>query len=207
MGEIIRERAETSRRRAPEEIAFVEAERRSLATTGRAGLSNIAQGRIPREYPVGGGRAKKLDARDETGTSTSGASELQQKSYHPLAGSKPHCVTYWGKGREKSAEGKLTKQPEAAGTRIDDGETAESTEFEEDIGGGPRIIAHGGKSRGMPAGNIRQFRRYDKSDGTSRPDENIGMFKAFGLAGEGGAREERRWEIEKRYARRGYTRI
>jgi len=199
MGEIIRERtsmgAETSRRRAPEEITFVEAQRRPLATTGGAGLNNIAQARIPRGYPIRGGRAKKLDARDETGTtSTSGTSEL-----YSLAGSKPHGVTYWGKGPEKSTEGKLTKQPEAAGTRIDDGETAESTEFEENVGaarGGPRIIAHGGKSTGMPAGNIQQFRRYDKSDGISmpfsRPDENIGMFKAFGLAGEGGAREERR---------------
>jgi len=191
-------RTETSQGRAPEEIAF-EARRRPLATTGEAGLNNIARGSIPR------GRARKLDARQETGAS--GVSRLQYRSYHRLAGSKTHGVTYRAKGHEKSAEGKLTRQPEAAGTRIDDGETAESTEFEEDVGAaraGSRIIAHGGQSRGMPAGNTRRFGRYDKSDGISRPDDNIGMFKAFGLAEK---ERRRKGRIERRYARRGYTRI
>ncbi|RLU18385.1 hypothetical protein DMN91_008742 [Ooceraea biroi] len=194
---------ETNQREVLEKIASRDGQRKLLAETGGAvaELNNIAQEEILRKYFVRGEQSKKLDVRGKAETSTSRVNDKPQL-YYPLAGSELHSGTYRAKRCEKSAEEKLTKQPEATETRIDDREAVKSTEFEEGVGtiqGDSQIIAHGRKPTEMSTGNIRKFKRYDKSDKILHSDQNAEMFKASDLEEKGGKRRERK---RKRWVKR-----
>lgn len=194
---------EINRRKIPEKIAFVDGQRRSLAETSGAivDLNNIAQERCLRKYTVRDEQRKKLVAREKAEMSTSKANDKLQL-YHPLCGSELCNVTYRAGRCEKSAGEKLTKQPEAPETRIDDREAAEPAECERGVGTAQRdsqIIARGEKSTATYTGNTQKFKRYDRSDKIS--DENIETLKAPDLEGRG--EKDRRW-IWKRWTKRRY---
>lgn len=196
----------TNRRDALDEITFGDGQRRLLAETDGAvaKLNNIAQEKILRKYSVRGEQPEELETRRKAKTPTSRANDKPQL-YHPLASSELHGVTYQARRYEKSAEEKLTKQPEAAEARIDDREAVECAEFEEGVGttqGDSQIIVHRGKSTEIPAGNTRKFERYDKSDKASHCDRNVGMFTASDLERKREKTEgkRRKW-IKKRYVK------
>lgn len=186
MGETIAKgpstKIETNQQNVSENITFVEKERKLLAKTGGAvaKLRDIAREKILRKYSVGEEEPKILETKEKAETSTSRAND-KSHLYHSLAGSELYDVTSRAGRCEKSAVEKLTKQPEAAETRIDDGEAVESTEFEETVGTmqeDSRIIEHKEKSVEMAARSTRKFKKCDKNNKISYRGENIKMPKA-----------------------------
>lgn len=125
---------EANRQKTLEKVAVGNDRRKSLAKNdgGIQKLNNVTKEKNVKKYFINKEQSKKLKAKEKAVTSTLRASD-KTGLYEPLASLKLHGVTYQARRREKSTEEKLTKQPETSETRIDDGKTAESMEFEKGI--------------------------------------------------------------------------
>ncbi|XP_067203088.1 trichohyalin-like isoform X1 [Linepithema humile] len=191
---------EADRQKTLEKIAIGDDRRKSLTKNNEGILKlNVTEEKNMKKYSINKEQSKKLEAKENAATSTLRASD-KTELYDPLASLELHGVTYQARRREKSTEEKLTKQPEIAETRIDDGKVAESIEFKKGIEmlqKDRHIRARKiRKSKEIPEKsiqtNIRKFKMHKKSDRT--PHTSARISEATNLERERKRKEERGWE-------------